>query len=162
MKLWCFLNIGLLPNILRVQTVFTGTLTEHWLLSVDGGTKLLLQRGFLMLILFKCVVDSHVCSRCSVSVNMSKLQFNKKLLLSNLSFSDITLHSWCWTTKTPGFHIQVACFSTVAPTTPFTVCPYCKVDFYPLWSSTYFSQLQSVSWWCWWRCSVTRRRWAPI
>ena len=107
MKLWCFLNNGLPSDILRFQNVFTGTLAEHWLLSVDGGTKLLLQRGFLMLILFKCVVDSHVCSRCSVSVNMSKLQFNKKLLLSNLSFSDITLHSWCWTTKTSGFHICI-------------------------------------------------------
>ena len=128
MKLWFFLNNGLLPNILRVQTVFTGTLTEHWLLSVDGGTKLLLQRGFLMFIFFKCVVNSHMCPRCSVSVNMSKIEFNKKVSI-----------------------YQVACFSTVAPTTPFTVCPYCKVDFYPLWSSTYFSQLQTVSWWCWWR-----------
>ena len=108
MKLWCFLNNGLLPDILWVQTVFTGTLTEHWLLSVDGGNKLLLQRGFLMYIFFKCVVNSHVCPRCSVSVNMSRLQFNKKLnlLKLNLFFKDITLHSWCWTTKTRGFHIS--------------------------------------------------------
>ena len=123
MKLWCFLNNGFLPDILWVQTVFTGTLTEHWLLSVDGGTKLLLQRGFLMLIFFNCAVNSHMCPRCSVSVNMSRLQFNKKLLLSNLSFKDITLHSWCWTTKTPGFHLSGSLLLHSGPNHPFHSLP---------------------------------------
>ena len=97
-----------------------------------------------MFIFFKCVVNSHMCPNCSVSVNMSKIEFNKKFSI-----------------------YQVACFSTVAPTTPFTVCPYCKVDFYPpAIMIIYIFLTDTISIMMMLmedpRCTVTRRRWAPI